>query len=171
MAISRGNQLHQEFMHMTSGLLTFCVNTFLSLFSSPYLPSFSSQADYPAFPEVTPPYPPDLSAAHVLSLTFLLLISQELMAPFWKEDIAVSLCLSLYHAGLFDSSSHLVYICIFIADGVNLKYKNDLGLFIYLFIWERCGTAPAYWRQTMLYTERVYLSDNHSNSTRFGWKS
>lgn len=129
MAISRGNQLHQQFMHMTSGPLTSYVNTFLTLFSSPYLTSFSSQADYPAFLEVTPPFSPDLSAAHVLRLTFLLLISQELMAPFWKEDMVVSLCLSLYHVGLFDSSSHLVYICIFIAAGVNLKCKNDLSFF------------------------------------------
>lgn len=41
----------------------------------------------------------------------------------------MSLCLSLYHGGLFDSSSHLVFICVFIAASVNLKSKNDLGLF------------------------------------------
>lgn len=61
--------------------------------------------------------------------------------------MVMSLSPSLYHGGLFDSSSHLVFICVFIAASVNLKCKNDLGFS------ERCDAALAAQRQMMLCTE------------------
>lgn len=148
LAISGGNQLHQQFMHMTSGLLTSDVNTFLSLFSSLNLPSFSSHADYLAFPEVTPPYLPDLSAAHVLSLTFLLLISQGLMAPFCKEDMVVSPCFSLYHVGLwqlFPFGLHLYF------------YHRRCEFKVHK--WPRVFRGGAFWRMLRCGAGRSMLND------------
>lgn len=63
--------------------------------------------------------------------------------------MVVSLSPSLCHVGPFDSSSHLVFICVFIAASVNLKCKNDLG------VSERRDAALAAQCQMMLYTESV----------------
>lgn len=70
--------------------------------------------------------------------------------------MVVSLAASLYHVGLSDSSSHFVFIWIFIPAGVTLKCKNDLGFS------EHCGAAVVAQMRMMLYTEFAEFSRKSS---------